>query len=86
MTETITTFEQCKQAVAKKYGLGRTLVTGHLSKYWEEAAKDFTRIKCEEQREYCAENAETNCTDDLGYKMATCVVRSSILNARQPEI
>lgn len=32
------TLEQCKLEVAKKYKLGRTLVAGHLSKYWEESA------------------------------------------------
>lgn len=31
------TFEDCKKEVAQKHGLGKTLVTGHLSKYWEEA-------------------------------------------------
>lgn len=31
------TKEDCKQVVARKYGLGKTLVMGHLSKYWEEA-------------------------------------------------
>lgn len=33
------TFNECKAIVAKKYGLGKTLVTGHLAKYWEEAAE-----------------------------------------------
>lgn len=32
------TFENCKKEVAIKYKLGKTLVGGHLPKYWEEAA------------------------------------------------
>ena len=31
------TIEQAKAVVAKKYGLGSTLVTGHKATYWEEA-------------------------------------------------
>ena len=33
------TFKQCKAEVAKKYGLGETLVTGHMVKYFDEAAE-----------------------------------------------
>jgi len=35
------TYEGCKAAVAKKHKLGKTLVTGHLAKYFEEAAMMF---------------------------------------------
>lgn len=31
-------YEKCKSDVARKYGLGKTLVIGHLPKYYEEAA------------------------------------------------
>lgn len=32
-------FEDCKKEVATKHNLGKNLVTGHLAKYWEEAAE-----------------------------------------------
>lgn len=32
------TLQECEKEVATKYKLGKTLVTGHMSKYWEEAA------------------------------------------------
>lgn len=32
-------YERCKSEVARKYGLGKTLVIGHLPKYYEEVAK-----------------------------------------------
>ena len=31
-------YEKCKSDIAKKYKLGKTLVIGHLPKYYEEAA------------------------------------------------
>ncbi len=51
------TLQEAKNEVAKKYGLGKTLVTGHMSKYWEEAAELYARSKfdeaCEEQKKEC---------------------------------
>jgi len=32
------TYEECKKAIAVKYQLGTTLVTGHRASYFEEAA------------------------------------------------
>jgi hypothetical protein len=40
------TFEECKQIVAKKYKIGKTLVIGHLPKYYEEAAEIYAESKC----------------------------------------
>lgn len=37
--KTIHDYEYFKSEVARKYGLGKTLVTGHLGKYWQEAAE-----------------------------------------------
>ena len=37
------TFNDCCQEVAEKYGLGTTLVTGHLAKYWKEAAEMYAK-------------------------------------------
>lgn len=33
------TFEECCEIIAKKYGLGKTLVTGHKFAYFKEAAE-----------------------------------------------
>jgi hypothetical protein len=41
------TFEDCKKEVAKKHGLGSTLVTGHLAKYWQEAAELYSKSRLE---------------------------------------
>jgi hypothetical protein len=41
------TFEDCKKEVAKKHGLGSTLVTGHLAKYWQEAAELYSQSRLE---------------------------------------
>lgn len=35
------TYKQCCSDVAMKHKLGKSLVTGHLPKYWEEAAEMF---------------------------------------------
>lgn len=35
------TYRQCCSEVAIKYGLGKSLVTGHLPKFWEEAAQMY---------------------------------------------
>lgn len=67
------TFEECKKEVAKKHGLGKTLVTGHLSKYWEEAAEIYANqlvVKNEKQKDHALEfgkfvmqNAEADVND-----------------------
>lgn len=38
-------YEEAKQAIAKKYNLGSTLVTGHKAAYFEEAAIVFAESK-----------------------------------------
>lgn len=35
------TYDQCCEEVATKYKLGTKLVTGHLAKYWKEAAEIY---------------------------------------------
>lgn len=51
------TWEEAKDQIAREHGLGKTLVTGHLSKYWEEAARLYARSKwdeaCNAQKELC---------------------------------
>lgn len=42
------TYQQAKVMVAKRYRLGKTLVTGHLSSYWDEAAELYARSKWDE--------------------------------------
>ena len=41
------TYEDCKKAVAQKYKLGKTLVTGHLAKYFEEATMMYASQTCD---------------------------------------
>lgn len=35
------TFKECCGDVAVKYGLGKTLVTGHKASYWTEASENY---------------------------------------------
>ncbi len=46
------TFNDCCQEVAEKYGLGTTLVTGHLAKYWKEAAEMYAEEKVKESLKF----------------------------------
>jgi len=39
------TYGDCKKEVAQKYKLGKTLVIGHLPKYYEEAAELYAESK-----------------------------------------
>ena len=61
------TYEECKAAVAKKYGLvnpsskgPKTLVTGHLTKYFEEAAMMFAEEQCRIRYKTCQEDKNKN--------------------------
>lgn len=49
-------FDQAKKIIAKKHDLGTTLVTGHMSKYWQEAAELYARRKWEAAIELAEEN------------------------------
>lgn len=57
------TKEQAKEIVAKKHGLGTTLVTGHKASYWEEAMDLFAS-----SGSVAAPKEETNESDDF-YKI-----------------
>lgn len=38
------TFKECCEMIAKKYNLGKTLVTGHKYSYFEEAAELYLTL------------------------------------------
>lgn len=40
----IPTLEQVQSMIAKKYGLGEKLVTGHAKKYFDEASIEFAKL------------------------------------------
>lgn len=42
------TFEDCKEEVAQKHRLGKTLVIGHSPKYYQEAAELYAEAKLKE--------------------------------------
>ena len=43
------TLQDCKDEVARKYGLGKTLVTGHRVSYFDEAAELYAQAYHEEK-------------------------------------
>lgn len=45
------TKDECKSIVARKHGLGKTLVTGHRAAYWEEAMDLFANQYKEQNKE-----------------------------------
>lgn len=58
-------YENCLEMVAKKYGLGKTLVTGHKASYFKEAAEMY-------KRQYVTELNERNSVDE-GEKSFACL-------------
>jgi hypothetical protein len=50
------TFKECCEVIAKKYKLGKCLVTGHRFAYFEEAAQLFTEQRPSDEE--CQREAE----------------------------
>lgn len=63
--EEIPTLEQIQSEIAKKYGLGEKLVTGHAKKYFDEASIEFAKLHVKKALEKASEKTtyimDKNC-------------------------
>jgi len=85
--------QECKEIVAKKYGLGSTLVMGHKASYWEEAMTLYAEQKEKEELKVPSEKDIENiervrdylgCEGQGPYAKLLCTVMNDLLKRLNP--